>query len=106
MATRSAKGSLSAKGADAPRTVSIRELSRNTGSIMRSLAAAKRPAIITERGRPVGLLIPTDPDEFEDFVLEHAPEFIRLRQEAERDLADGNVRRLSDVVAELDARGL
>lgn len=91
---------------DAPRTVSIRELSRSAGLIIRSLTKARRPAIITDRGRPVGILFPTDPDEFEEFILRHAPEFIRAREEAEEALRDGNVRRLRDVVDELEERNL
>jgi hypothetical protein len=86
--------------------ISIRELSRGAGPILRSLSKARRPAVITDRGRPVGLLFPTDPDEFEDFVLEHAPDFIRARQDAARDLAAGRVRRVSDVSRDLEDRGL
>jgi hypothetical protein len=62
--------------------------------------------VITDRGRPVGLLFPTDPDEFEDFVLQHAPEFIRAREDAARELAEGRVRRIGDVAAELEAHDL
>lgn len=90
---------------DAPRSVSIRELSRSAGTILRSLSAAGRPAVVTDRGRPVGLLFPTDPDEFEDFVLEHAPEFVRARAAAADDLREGHVQRIGDVVAELEEKG-
>jgi antitoxin (DNA-binding transcriptional repressor) of toxin-antitoxin stability system len=92
----------SANRRDAPRSVSIRELSRGTGSILKSLSRAKRPAVVTDRGRPIAIIVPTDPDEFEDFVLERAPEFIKARLDALSDVDAGQVRSLAEVAAELD----
>ena len=93
------------RASSAPKTVSIRDLSRNAGTILRSLHAANRPAVVTERGRPVGILFPTDPDEFEDFVIEHAAEFVEARMAAHREVSEGRARRLSDVAAEIEAGG-
>jgi hypothetical protein len=87
---------------DAPRSISIREFSRQAGALLQALRSSSRPAVITDRGRPVGLVYGIDPDEFEDFVLEHAPEYVEARQLAERELTDGTARRLSDVVADLE----
>jgi hypothetical protein len=92
------------RAVDAPRSISIREFSRQASALLHALRNSPRPAVITDRGRPVGLVYGLDPDEFEDFVLEHAPEYVEARQLAERELADGTARRLSDVVADLERR--
>jgi prevent-host-death family protein len=85
-----------------PRTLAIRDLSRHTGDVIRVLRAARRPAIVTDRGRPVALIIPTDPDQMEEFVIANAPEFIRSLALADAEFAAGLARPASEVFAELD----
>jgi hypothetical protein len=50
------------------------------------------------------LLSAIDAEEFYDYVLAHAPEFVRGRQEADDAIAGGELGvPLADVLAELDA---
>jgi hypothetical protein len=43
-----------------------------------------------------------DPDQLEDFVLAHTPEFARSRRAADADLRTGRARPADEVFAELD----
>lgn len=83
-------------------TISIRELSRRPSRVVDEVVRTGRPAIITRHGRPVTAMVAVDPDELEDFVLAHAPEFVRSRRAADADLRAGRARSADEVFAELD----
>jgi prevent-host-death family protein len=82
--------------------VGIRELGRNPSRIIARLVETREPVIVTDRGRPVAVLVPIDEREVEDFILTHAQQFVQDREHAERALAAGATHALSDVLAELD----
>jgi prevent-host-death family protein len=83
-------------------TISIRDLGRNPSRVIDEVVRTGRPAIVTRHGRPVTAMVALDPDALEDFVLAHAPEFVRSRKAADADLRAGRARRADEVFAELD----
>ena len=83
-------------------TISVRDLGRNPSRVIDDVERTGRPAIVTRRGRPVTAIVPVDPDALEDFVLAHAPEYVRARRDAEADLRAGRVRPADEVFTELD----
>ena len=85
-------------------TISIRDLGRRPSQVVDEVVRTGRPAIITHHGRPVTAMVAVDPDELEDFVLAHAPEFVRSARAADADLRAGRARPAEEVFAELDRR--
>jgi len=83
------------------RTVSIRDLQRDTSGVVRRVTRTGRPAIVTNRGDPVVAVVPVDPDALEDFVLANSPPFVRAMREADASLEAGLVRPASEVFTEL-----
>jgi prevent-host-death family protein len=84
-------------------TIGVRELARHASSIINDIEQKKEPALITRRGRPVVYMLPVDSEEFEDFVLTHAPRFIEGMAAADAELAAGTTVALADVRAQLEA---
>ena len=82
--------------------VGIRELGRNPSKVIARLRETREPVIVTDRGRPVAVLVPIDEREVEDFILTHATQFIADRDDAEQALVLGTTDALPDVLAELD----
>jgi antitoxin (DNA-binding transcriptional repressor) of toxin-antitoxin stability system len=78
--------------------VTLRTLSRRPG-VVREL---DDPAVITDRGRPIAVLLPLAADAFEDFVFSNVPTFVDALRHADEELAAGETRELDDVLAELD----
>ena len=85
-------------------TISIRDLGRRPSQVIDEVIRTGRPAIITRHGRPVTAMVAVDPDELEDFVLAHAPEFVRSTRAADADLRAGRARPADEVFAEIDRR--
>jgi len=83
-------------------TISIRDLGRRPSQVVDEVVRTGRPAIITRHGRPVTAMVAVDPDELEDFVLAHAPEFVRARRDADADLRARRARLADEVFAEID----
>jgi prevent-host-death family protein len=81
-------------------TIGVRDLGRNPSKVLDELAEGRRPILVTRRGRPVAILTPLDPDELEDQILAHAPEFVAGRVEADATLRAGRTLPLSDLAAE------
>ncbi len=79
-------------------TVGIRDLARRASAIVRGVRETGEPAIVTDRGRPVGVLYPIDPDALEDYVLANAPEFVTSLREADEDLAAGRTVSLDELL--------
>ena len=83
-------------------TISIRDLGRRPSQVIDEVVRTGRPAIITRHGRPVTAMVAINADDLEDFVLAHAPEFVRSLRAADADLRGGRVRPADEVFAELE----
>jgi len=83
-------------------TISIRDLGRRPSQVVDEVLRTGRPAIITRHGRPVTAMVALNPDELEDFVLAHAPEFARSMRDADADLRSGRTRPATEVFTELE----
>ncbi len=70
-------------------TVSIRDLSRGAGAIVRRVRETGEPVIVTYRSRPMAILAAIDAEGLEDWVLGNAPGFRTSMREADEDLATG-----------------
>jgi PHD/YefM family antitoxin component YafN of YafNO toxin-antitoxin module len=84
-------------------TIGVRDLAKHTSAIINDIEQKKEPALVTRRGRPVVYMLPVDSEEFEDFVLAHAPEFVKGMTGADAELTAGDTVSLSSVRAELEA---
>lgn len=83
-------------------TVGVRELARRASAIIDEIATKKEPALITRRGRPVAYVLPVDSEQFEEFVLANAPEFIAGMEEADVELRAGETISLSEFKQQLE----
>lgn len=83
-------------------TIGVRELARHASSIINDIEQKKEPALITRRGRPVVYMLPIDSEEFEDFVLAHAPQFVEGMTTADAELAAGETVSLANLRKELE----
>lgn len=83
-------------------TVGIRELARRASAVMREVRETGKPAVVTDRGKPVGVIYPIEPDSFEDHVLANAPEFIEDLRQADEALRAGRTRSLSQALEAAD----
>lgn len=70
-------------------TISIRELANNTKTVVEEVAESGRPAIVTQRGKPLVAVVPLNQEALEDWVLANAPEFTHSYHEADEALAAG-----------------
>lgn len=84
-------------------TIGVRDLAKHTSAVINDIEQKKEPALVTRRGRPVVYMLPVDSEEFEDFVLTHAPQFVEGMIEADAELAAGETVSLTSVRAELEA---
>jgi prevent-host-death family protein len=50
-------------------TVTLRELARNTASVIQGIQTSRRPALVTRNGKPVVALVPIDEVALEDWLL-------------------------------------
>jgi prevent-host-death family protein len=85
-------------------TVSIRDLANHTKSVVEEVVRSGRPAVVTQRGRPLVAVVPIDEEALEDWVLANAPEFVSNMAEADAEIAAGvHGHSLDEVLAELEA---
>ena len=80
--------------------VSIRELQRNAGGVLKDVASSGRPALITSHGKPVAAVVPLNETDLEDWVLATAAEFVASRRQADAELAAGETTSLDEFLAE------
>lgn len=71
-------------------TVTLRELARNTASVIHGIQSSGRPALVTRNGRPVVALVPIDEAALEEWLLAQSPDITRAVAEA--DLATSPLR--------------
>jgi PHD/YefM family antitoxin component YafN of YafNO toxin-antitoxin module len=83
-------------------TIGVRELARHASSIINDIEQNKEPTLVTRRGRPVVYMLPVDSEEFEDFVLAHASQFVDGMAAADIELATGETVSLVEARAELE----
>ncbi len=79
--------------------VNVRELSRNTSKVIGAVARTKQPTLVTRGGKPVAALYPVEAEDWEDWVLANAPEFVASIREAEEDLRAGRTITLDEYFA-------
>jgi prevent-host-death family protein len=82
--------------------VGVRELARRTSAIIDEIAVKKEPAMITRRGRPVAYVLPVDSEQFEEFVLANAPEFVAGMASADAELRAGETISLTELKRQLE----
>jgi prevent-host-death family protein len=78
--------------------VGIRELGRSVSAVVREIRETGEPTIVTDRGRPVVLMLPIDEAQLEDFVLTNAPAFVASMQAADDELATGQTQQLQEAI--------
>jgi prevent-host-death family protein len=78
--------------------VGIRQLARNASSIIHDVSETRRPTVVTDRGKPVGVIYPFDEEDLEDYVLANAPEYVARREQADRDIAEGKTISLEELL--------
>lgn len=83
-------------------TIGVRDLARHASSIISDLEQTREPALITRRGRPVAYMLPVDSEQFEDFVLAHAPKFVEGMAAADAELAAGETTSLAEARRQLE----
>jgi prevent-host-death family protein len=83
--------------------VGIRQLARNASAIIRDVSKTRMPTIVTDRGKPVGVIYPFDEEDLEDYVLANAPEYVARRAQADRDISEGKTFSLAEGLARLEA---
>lgn len=79
-------------------SIGIRELGRSLSAVVREIRETREPTVVTDRGRPVVLMLPIDEAQLEDFVLANAPAFVASMQAAERELAAGQTQPLQEAI--------
>lgn len=85
-------------------TVGIRELADRASAVVGEVERTGEPVIVTNRGRPVAVVSAIDQDAFYDYVLAHAPEYVRDMRETETSYSQGrsDSRPLHEVLAEFN----
>jgi PHD/YefM family antitoxin component YafN of YafNO toxin-antitoxin module len=78
--------------------VGIRQLARNASAIIHDVSKTRMPTVVTDRGKPVGVIYPFDEEDLEDYVLANAPEFVARRAQADRDIAEGKTIPLEELL--------
>jgi prevent-host-death family protein len=78
--------------------VGIRQLARNASAIIRDVSKTGMPTVVTDRGKPVGVIYPFDEEDLEDYILANAPEFVARRKQADRDIAEGKAIPLEELL--------
>jgi prevent-host-death family protein len=73
-------------------TVTLRELARNTASVIQNIQSSGRPALVTRNGKPVVALVPIDEVALEEWLLKQSPDITRTVAEADPDLDAGRLR--------------
>lgn len=82
---------------------SLTEFQRNAKTFINELNAEKNPMMITVNGKIQAVVV--DPETFEDLArLRERSEFIEAIRQGERDMSEGRVHTLQDVIRELQTK--
>ena len=92
------------KASQAVGIVSVRELSRNMRRVIGAVAKSRRPALVTQRGKPVIALYPVEAGDWEDWVLANAPEFVEGMRKADEEFRRGETIGMNEVFARLERK--
>jgi PHD/YefM family antitoxin component YafN of YafNO toxin-antitoxin module len=79
--------------------VGIRQLARNASAIIHDVSKTRRPTVVTDRGKPVGVIYPFDEEDFEDYILANSPELAKRLERADRDIAEGKTLSLEELLS-------
>jgi prevent-host-death family protein len=77
-------------------SIGIRELGRSLSAVVREIRETGEPTVVTDRGRPVVLMLPIDEAQLEDFVLANAHAFVSGMKAADDELAAGQTQSLQE----------
>lgn len=83
--------------------VKVTELKDRATQIMRDVEHGAE-YVVTKRGRPIAVILPTAAGELEDWVLANHPEAVRRRREAESRIAAGDYATAAELRALLRRR--
>ncbi|HEY7932432.1 MAG TPA: type II toxin-antitoxin system Phd/YefM family antitoxin [Solirubrobacteraceae bacterium] len=83
-------------------TVTVRDLSRNTSSIISDVVKTQKPTIVTKHGAPVVVVMAINPGDLEDLVLSKAPQFLQDYKDAEDDARNGRTVDADEFFDQLD----
>jgi prevent-host-death family protein len=70
-------------------TITLRELARNTASVIQGIQSSGRPALVTRNGKPVVALVPIDEVALEAWLLKESADITRAVAGADADLDAG-----------------
>jgi prevent-host-death family protein len=86
------------------RSVGMREFSRCTFTVLDEVRASGEPVTLTNRGRPVGEIVPLTPEQQARYAAEMAAQsraFLRSLEAADRDLETGDAKELKEFIDSL-----
>lgn len=72
----------------------VRELKNKTSEILRK--AEKEDVVITSQGRPRAIISAVTEEDFEDYLLEHSPAFLKALEQAREEYRHAGGTRLED----------
>jgi prevent-host-death family protein len=81
--------------------IGIRELSRETASVIEGLVESGEPVVVTKQGKPVAALTTVDPSQAQDLVLSLAPEIRQSSSSTDVPKSPRKTQDLDAVAAEL-----
>ena len=82
--------------------VGMRDLTRRTAEVIEEVEKSGKATLVTRHGKPAVLIAPVNTDEWEDWVLATAPEFVQSMKEAEDAIRRGDVVDLETALAEIE----
>lgn len=84
-------------------TIGVKALQKRLSRVIAEVEETGQPTFVTHHGRPAAVILPVDEEALEDYVLAHAPEFVKSRREADEAVARGRTRPARAFFAELKA---
>ena len=106
VAVQSDAGTSAGKDAIAVGTVGVRDLGQRASAVIADVEKTGQPTLVTRHGRPVAVLLPINEDDFYDYVLARAPEYVHDMREADAAIERGEIGKpLDQVLGELDTEG-
>ena len=84
-------------------TITMRDLVRDSKRVFDALEENRAPIVVTRNGRPFAALMPIDQDQAEALLLASNPEVAEMQRRAERAIAGGRTKPLSDFLGAEEA---